>query len=183
MGLYVPEPFATALSCELFPAKDYDLGGALVSPPNGGVVNWPPPAYSPQTDLFYVHAQESYAMYYLATTDPRGAMGLGGKDEIGVGSLGGYLIALNYRTGKPAWKHRYPGVTNPGGLSGVTTTGGHLVLASDAHGNFVAYDATNGKELWHSRIGQTNAAETYMLDGHQYIIVAGGDTVYAYTLQ
>ncbi len=31
------------------PAKDYDLGGALVSPANGGIVNWPPPAFSPQT--------------------------------------------------------------------------------------------------------------------------------------
>ena len=61
------------------PAKDFDAGGALVSPANQGVTNWPPPAYSPDTGLMYVPTQDSYAMYYLTETDPRGAMGLGGK--------------------------------------------------------------------------------------------------------
>ena len=168
------------------PAKDYDLGGSLVSPANGGIVNWPPPAYSPQTGYFYAHASESYAMYYLATTDPRGAMGLGGKDELSVGSLGSYLIAMDYKTGKPAWKHRYPGIAGggPGGsLTGLLTTAGHLLFASDARGNLVAHDAATGKALWYSRVNPTNAPETYMLEGHQYVMVGGGDTVYAFRLQ
>jgi alcohol dehydrogenase (cytochrome c) len=166
------------------PAKDYDLGGSLVSPANGGIVNWPPPAYSPQTGLFYVHAQESYAMYYLATTDPRGAMGLGGKDELSVGSLGAYLLAMDYKTGKPAWKIRYPGVGGAqGGLPGLLTTAGHLLFATDARGNFVAHDAATGKALWHTHISPTSAAETFNVDGHQYVFVAAGDTVYAFGLQ
>ena len=65
------------------PAKDFDIGGALVSPANGGITNWPPPAYCPDTGLFYVPQNDSYAMYYLTETDPRGAMGLGGKEEAG----------------------------------------------------------------------------------------------------
>ena len=65
------------------PAKDYDIGGALVSPDNGGVTNWPPGAFSPDTGLFYVPTTENYAEYYLTETDPRGAMGLGGKSESG----------------------------------------------------------------------------------------------------
>ena len=165
------------------PAKDFDYGGSIVSPANGGVVNWPPPAYSPQTGLFYVNAQESYAMYYLATTDPRGAMGLGGKDEISLGSLGGYLVAIDYKTGKPAWRHRYPGVGGGGGLAGVMTTGGHLVFAPDAHGNLVAYDANKGTQLWHAHIGATNAPESYMTAGHQYVLQGAGDTLYAFRLQ
>jgi alcohol dehydrogenase (cytochrome c) len=165
------------------PAKDYDLGGALVSPANGGIVNWPPPAYSPQTGLFYAHAQESYAMYYLATTDPRGAMGLGGKDELGLGSLGSYLVAMDYHTGKPAWKIRYPGVTAGSGLNGLLTTAGHLLFANDARGNLVAHDAATGKPLWHTHINPSNAPETYMLDGQQYVIVGAGDTMYAFTMQ
>jgi alcohol dehydrogenase (cytochrome c) len=166
------------------PAKDYDLGGALVSPANGGVVNWPPPAYSPQTGLFYVNATESYAMYYLATTDPRGAMGLGGKDELGLGSLGSYLIAMDYKTGKPAWKHRYPGIGGGQGAGpGVLATAGHLVFAPDPHGNLVAYDASTGKQLWYSHVGATNAPESYGLGGHQYVVIGGGDTVYTYKLQ
>ena len=63
------------------PAKDQHIAGALVSSANGGATNWPPPAFSPDTGLFYVPTAETYAMYYLTETDPRGAMGLGGKDE------------------------------------------------------------------------------------------------------
>ena len=40
------------------------------------------------------------------------------------------------------------------------------------------------KTLWHSRIGQvSNAPETYMLDGHQYVLTATGDTLYSFYLQ
>ena len=163
-------------------AKDSTVAGSLVSPNNGGATNWPPPSYSPDTGLFYVPTQESYSMYYLTETDPRGAMGLGGKDEVGVGSLGGFLTAIDYRTGKVAWRHRYPGTG--GGLgNGMLTTAGKLLFSGDAGGNLVAYDPANGKILWHSHLGQvSNAPETYMLDGHQYILVAAGDTLYSFTL-
>ena len=70
------------------PAKDHHIAGALVSAANGGATNWPPPAYSPDTGLLYVPTAETYAMYYLTETDPRGAMGLGGKDEVSVGTMG-----------------------------------------------------------------------------------------------
>ena len=164
------------------PDKDFHIGGALVSPNNGGATNWPPPAFSPQTGLFYVPAHEAYAMYYLTETDPRGAMGLGGKEEVGVGSMGSYLTAIDYKTGKIAWRHRYPG-TGGGGAVGLLTTAGRLLFGGDAGGNIVAYDPANGKPLWHSHIGQvSNAPQTYMLDGHQYLLVATGDTLYAFTL-
>jgi alcohol dehydrogenase (cytochrome c) len=121
-------------------------------------------------------------MYYLTETDPRGAMGLGGKDEQGVGSLGAYLTAIDYRTGKIAWRHKYPGQSGGGG-NGVLSTAGKLVFAGDPGGNIVAHDAATGKPLWHSHIGAvSNAPETYMLDGHQYLLVAAGDTLYSFTL-
>jgi alcohol dehydrogenase (cytochrome c) len=162
------------------PAKDHHIGGSLVSPANSGITNWPPPAYSPDTGLFYVPQNENYAMYYLTETDPRGAMGLGGKEEQGVGSLGTYLTAIDYKTGKVAWRHRYP--TQGSGM-GLLTTAGGLLFGGDLGGSIVAYDAANGKALWHSRIGQvTNAPETYMLDGHQYMLVAAGDQLFAFTL-
>ena len=163
------------------PAKDFDIAGALVSPANGGVTNWPPPAYSPDTGLFYVPQSDSYAMYYLTETDPRGAMGLGGKEEVGVGSLGNFLTAIDYKTGKIAWRHKYPG--NGGNMNGILTTAGKLLFAGDTAGNLVAYDPANGKILWHSRLGTvSNAPETYMLDGHQYVLVAAGDTLYSFVL-
>lgn len=164
------------------PKKDFDIGGALVSPANGGITNWPPPAYSPDTGLFYVPQNDSYAMYYLTETDPRGAMGLGGKEEQSVGSTGGYMTAIDYKTGKVVWRHKFPG-TGGGGAPGLLTTAGKLLFGGDLGGNIVAYDPANAKPLWHSHIGQvSNAPETYMLDGHQYLLIAAGDSLFAFTL-
>jgi len=164
------------------PAKDSTVAGSLVSPNNGGATNWPPPSYSPDTGLFYVPAYDAYAMYYRTETDPRGAMGLGGKEEVGVGTLGAYLTAIDYKTGKVAWRHRYPGTGGNLG-NGILTTAGKLLFAGDLGGNLVAYDPANGKILWHSHVGQvSNAPETYMVDGHQYILIAAGDALYAFNL-
>ena len=70
-----------------------------------------------------------------------------------------------------------------GGGNGILTTAGKLLFAGDAGGNFVAYDPADAKILWHSHIGQvSNAPETYMLDGHQYLLVAAGDMLFAFTL-
>ena len=165
------------------PAKDFHIAGSLVSSANRGATNWPPPAFSPDTGLFYVPVDESYAMYYLAETDPRGAMGLGGKDELALGTINSYLAAIDYKTGQTVWRHKYPTIGGAGG-NGILTTAGKLLFAGDVAGNLVAYDPANGKPLWHVYLGTqvSNAPETYTLDGHQYVIVAAGDTLYAFTL-
>ena len=68
-------------------------------------------------------------------------------------------------------------------MSGIHTTGGRLLFAGDNAGNLIAFEPANGTILWHSRIGQvSNAPETYMLDGHQYILAAAGDSLFAFTL-
>jgi len=163
-------------------AKDSTVPGSLVSPNNGGATNWQPPSYSPDTGLMYVPTSDVYSMYYLTETDPRGAMGLGGKDEEVLASMGSYLRAIDYKTGKVVWAHRYPGFSGGVG-NGMLTTAGKLLFAGDAGGNLVAYDAANGKILWHSRLGQvSNAPETYMLDEHQYVLIAAGDSLFAFRL-
>jgi alcohol dehydrogenase (cytochrome c) len=164
------------------PEKDSTVPGSLVSPNNGGATNWPPATYSPDTGLFYVPTSDNYAMYYLTETDPRGAMGLGGKDEQPVAVVGSYLSAIDYRTGKVAWRHKYPG--GGGGGAGLLTTAGKLLFGGDISGNLIAYDPADGKILWHSHLGAvTNAPETYMLDGHQYLLVASGNALFAFYLQ
>lgn len=165
------------------PAKDFHAGGSLVSPANQGVTNWPPPAFNPDTGLLYVPSVDSYAMYYLTETDPRGAMGLGGKEEMGLGSVRSYISAIDYKTAKTVWTHDYPTLGGTLG-SGMLTSAGGLLIAGDVAGNIVAYDAANGKPLWHSYLGSTvsNAPETYSLDGHQYLLVAAGEAVYSFLL-
>ncbi|HEY0264667.1 MAG TPA: acido-empty-quinoprotein group A [Granulicella sp.] len=163
------------------PEKDYAIGGALV---NGSVTNFPPPAFSPDTGLMYVPTSDNYHMVYLTTTDKRGAMGLGGIQEVPVISFGSYVTAMDYKTGKIAWQHRYPTAsTQPGGgLNGMLVTAGKLLFTGDPSGNFIAFDPANGKPLWHSHVGVSNWPETYMLDGHQYVLVASNDSLYAFRL-
>jgi alcohol dehydrogenase (cytochrome c) len=166
------------------PAKDHHVGGALVSSNNGGATNWPPQAYSPDTGLVYVPLAENYAMYYLTELDPRGAMGLGGKDEVGVSGVGSYIAAIDYKSGKTVWRHQFVTATPSGrGSPGLLTTAGRLLFGGDVSGNFVAFDAAKGTPLWHARIGQvTNAPQTYLVDGRQHVLVAAGDTLYAFAL-
>jgi alcohol dehydrogenase (cytochrome c) len=163
------------------PSKDPTVPGSLVSPPAGGTINWEPPAYSPDTGLFYVAEGNGFAIFYLTDVDPRGSMGLGGKEEVGVGSGGTFLTAIDYKTGKVAWRHPYWG--GGGGGGGLLTTAGRLLFAGDGAGNLVAHDAATGKPLWNTRIGGvSNAPQTYMLDGRQYVIAATGDTLWAFVM-
>ena len=163
--------------------KSASIPGSLVSPVEGGVTNWPPAAFSPNTGLFYTHEKNGFNIVYLSDPDPRGSMGLGGKTVANVGSAPNYLTAIDYKTGKVSWRHPFPSITGTGGAGGVLATAGDVLFTGDAAGNFVALDATNGKPLWHSRIGTiANAPQTYMLDGRQYVLVAVGDTLYAFVM-
>ena len=116
---------------------------------------------SPDTGLFYVSENNTYSIFYLLDTDPRGSMGLGGKLESRVGSGGSFLTAIDYKTGKAAWRHTYEG--GAGGGGGVLATAGKLVFAGDGGGNIVAHDALTGKPLWHSRDrpGHQSAADLH----------------------
>ena len=57
-------------------------------------------------------------------------------------------------------------------------------LAFDCVVNFVAYDAKDGRILWHARIGNvSNAPQTYLIDGRQHVLVAAGDALFAFALR
>src|SRR5688572_20862011 len=127
------------------PGKEATVPGSLVSPVEGGVTNWPPAAYSPDTGLFYVHEHNGFNMVYLTDPDPRGSMGLGGKAVFQLGSAGDYLTAIEPTTGKVAWRHRLYG----GSGGGILTTAGGVIFSGDGSGNFAAFDQRDGKPLWH----------------------------------
>ncbi len=100
-----------------------------------------------------------------------------------MGSLGSYLTAIDYKTGKIAWRHKYPG-NGGGGMNGMLTTAGKLLFAGDLGGNIVAYDPANGKILWHShdwaRFRTRRRLTCWM--GINMLLVAAGDTLYSFML-
>jgi alcohol dehydrogenase (cytochrome c) len=148
------------------PNKDATIAGSLV---NSDVLNFPPPTFSPETGLFYVHEQNSLRISYLLEPDPRGSMGLGGSGGGGGASFGTFLDAIDYKTGKVVWRHE---LTN--GSVGLTSTAGGVLFMSNG-GGIEAIRLTDGNPLWHSDIGALSSPpETFMLDGKQQVLASGG---------
>lgn len=160
--------------------KEPKTDGALVIPSSDGATNWPPPSFNPETGLFYVSAAESYSVYYLTDTSER-PEGYGGRDA-GVWAQHS-IEAIDYQTGKIRWSHTYP-PEGSAALSGILNTAGKLLFTGDPSGNFIAFDPATGKILWHAplRGNVANGPMTYELDGKQYVVVGGGDTLNAFTL-
>ncbi len=160
------------------PAKEPQLDGALVSPNQAGAANWPPPSFSPATGLFYVNASRAFSMYYIFDTDEK-PEGWGGNDRGGWGES--MLQAIDYKTGKIRWSHKWEGAA---GRSGVLSTAGNLVFAGDPANNLVALNATTGEPLWHANLGNSlsNGPISYELDGTQYLVVGAGDTMYGFAM-
>jgi len=96
------------------------------------------------------------------------------------------LTAMDYKTGKIAWRHQYPEAGAWGGTNvghALLTTAGKLLFGGDPGGNVVAYDPANGAILWHAQLGGVSGpVQTYMLDGKQYILVSAVDSLYAFAL-
>jgi alcohol dehydrogenase (cytochrome c) len=159
------------------PAKMPQVAGALVSPDQSGATNWQSPTFSPDTGLFYVSASRAFSVYYIYDPSENPA-GWGGTDR------GGYaeamLQAIDYKTGKIRWSHRWPG---GGPKSSLLSTAGNLVFSGGA-GGIVALNATTGEAIWHARLGGpvTNGPITFEMDGQQYLLVAAGTSFFSFVL-
>jgi alcohol dehydrogenase (cytochrome c) len=156
------------------PNKDATIAGSLV---NGDVLNFPPPTFSPDTGLFYVHEQNSMRISYLMEPDPRGSMGLGGITNGGNLSWGTHIIAIDPRTGKIVWRKEL----NGGSVGLLSTAGGLLFLSNPP--NVEAWDAKTGKGLWYSQIGGlVSPPETFRLDGKQHFLFNTPNGVFMFVL-
>jgi alcohol dehydrogenase (cytochrome c) len=160
------------------PAKYPKPDGALVSPNSSGATNWPAPSFDPETGLFYVGVNTTWSEFYQTDTDDH-PEGYGGVDST-AGGAGGALLAIDYKTGKPVWKHDWPG---GGGPSHILTTAGKLLFTGNGN-NIIAFDPANGKILWHSSLfgGPSAGPITYMLDGKQHLLVIAGDSLYTFVV-
>jgi alcohol dehydrogenase (cytochrome c) len=158
--------------------KEPQVAGVLVSPPSGGSTNWPPPSYDPDTNLFYFSTTANYSTFYLTDTDPQ-PEGYGATEKP-AGGLNAALLAVDYKTGKIVWRHTWPS----GGSSGLLTTAGKLLFATDGGKHLIAFDPANGQILWHMDVDGNlgNGAQTYLLDGKQYLLLGAGEHLQALCL-
>ena len=164
------------------PRKEPQTDGALVSPNQGGGQNWPPPTMSPLTGLFYANATRGFSVYYLYESEnDEKPQGWGGNDRGGWSEA--MLQAIDARTGKVAWSHKWTGSSSV--RSGLLSTAGNVLFAGDGQANFVAFDAAKGLPLWHAALHTSisNGPITYELDGRQYVSVGAGDSLYTFALQ
>jgi PQQ-dependent dehydrogenase (methanol/ethanol family) len=171
---------------KLLPGNEPTVEGQLVCPAVAGAANWPSSAYNPATGLFYMFAEESCNVY--SKNDEwweAGKSFYGGGTRRAPGGTGGgkLLKAIDIQTGKAVWEIPDLG----GGIlgSGLMATRGGLIFYGDGYGALVAADARNGKVLWHFNTGANWKAGpmTYVVDRAQYIGVAAGSTIMAFSLR
>jgi alcohol dehydrogenase (cytochrome c) len=169
----------------LLPGYIPDEKGQLTCPDITGGTNFWPPAYDPNTKLFYVNAREVCATYYAWKPEfNQGDRFTGGaaqrardRDNPPYGAL----RAIDPATGERKWEYKY---INPS-TSGLLTTATNLIFSGDAEGNLLALDSRTGKLLWRYQMGATlhgTSPVTYMLDGKQQLLVPAGTTLTAWAL-
>ena len=158
------------------PAKEPSKDGALIAPDEGGATNYYPPSFDPKSGLLVVNARDAFGIYFFKPE--HGAYGWAGADYTLAGK--GYLRAIDYHTGQIIWEHRYPRGSSS---AGILTTATDLTITGDATGNLLIVRTSNGANLWHNNLGRMGGAPvTYERDGKQYLLVTGGNALYAYAL-
>jgi quinohemoprotein ethanol dehydrogenase len=168
-------------------ADQYDLTHqvAIVEPGGQGAHAWHPFSYSPQTGLVYFSIIETSQLM-------KGADTFNGKPMSSITGLAGPLPASTYddlhskapRTATsqliawdPIQEHevwRTPPHGNIGG--GTLSTAGDLVFQGTNKGQFIAYRANDGKQLWsfEAQTGVVAAPSAFELDGQEYLALEVG---------
>ena len=157
-------------------SADGKKGAVIFSAPSFlGGKNWMPMAYSKDTGLFYVPANEwGMDIWNEPITYKKGAAYLGAgftikplyEDYIGA------LRAIDPKTGEVIWEYK----NNAPLWGGVLTTGGNLVFTGTPEGYLKAFDAKTGEELWKFQTGSgiVGIPVTWEMDGEQYVAVPSG---------
>ena len=95
----------------------------------------------------------------------------------------GAILALDPKTGEQKWEFKMVDYTE----CGVLSTAGGVVFGGGKDGIFVALDAKTGSPLWHANVGygfqgMGSGPMTYAVNGKQYVITTGDNTMYAFAL-
>ena len=83
-------------------------------------------------------------------------------------------------TGQQVWYAEVPGTTSAGNL----LVAGDVVFQGIGNGDFYAFDARSGRQLFKTTVkaGIRASSLTYQVDSKQYVAVVGGNFVFAFGL-
>lgn len=147
-------------------------------PSVGGGKNWPPEAFSPETRLLYIPANNNLCSVmegWEVEYTPGG--GFAGADftvfQREEADHIGELQAWNVDTGERVWTQNFLGGT---GGSVLATGGGLVFLGSAGSTHFRAFDAWSGEPLWQmpSNSNRVGVPTSYAVNGVQYVAVQIG---------
>jgi alcohol dehydrogenase (cytochrome c) len=172
------------------PGMDVTPEPKLFHPHVHGAINWAPPAFSPNTGLYYVSHWENSGIIAIEGQFPQ-PVGIH-RRQTAMGQVNlepffnnddeayGVIRAYDPNTLDPVWEHRMTDIT----WAGVLSTAGDLVFGGGREGYFLALDARSGELLWRASLGgQINSAPmSYAADGRQYVAIAAGSALFAFAL-
>ena len=180
----VPPPFQ--LNCSSYTPPS--IGQDTIVAPGAPIpmVRVTPMSFSPKTGYIYAQGRahvgraRRFEDPWISDNRP------GGYDRLTLPASTGILAAVDGRTGLIAWKKEFPGGRL--GLSGPLTTAGDLMFWGSADGQVEAYDARSGQRVWayqtltsETRL-RPGPASTYSISGQQYVAIAMGAELWAFTL-
>jgi alcohol dehydrogenase (cytochrome c) len=158
--------------------------GTKVCPSQDGATNWYSASYLPATGLYYLQTLEKCDIYTQSPAEWQRNEGyLGGSQKpVPDDHPQKFLRAIDPQTGNIAWQLPEVGHANSWGGTLVTATG--VLFVAEDSGNFMAVDASTGTCLWTFDANQNWKASpmAYQFDNHEYIAIASGQTITAFTL-
>jgi alcohol dehydrogenase (cytochrome c) len=163
--------------------------GTLLWPAIMAATNWWPPSYDASRQLVYVPCSEAAGIYFQSEQIKYR------KGERFEGSAASYyshnfpatayVKAIDARSGEIRWQ----ALLASGSENFVWTVGGVLstqggVVFAGYRDYFRAFDADTGKDLWKVNLGARvrGSPISFQLDGRQYIAVAAGHSMFAFSL-
>ena len=168
----------------IIPEANPSREGTKACPAVEGATNWFSTAYHPALRLFFVQALEKCSVYVKEPGQwEAGKSYYDGATHDVPGEPGQKVLrALDLDTGRVVWESPQTGPANSWG--GVLATASGLLFAAEDGGDFVARDARTGARLWKFSTHQVWKASpmTYRFDGRQYVAVAAGGTILAFSL-
>jgi quinohemoprotein ethanol dehydrogenase len=183
---FVETTWATHIDLETgrpveIPGARYEDGSQRITPSAWGAHSWHAMSYNPETGLAYIptiHLSIEFSDEGIDLASWESVSFFGDTLAVApaiVEEPNGVLSTLQAWdpvAKRARWEIPLPGMWN----AGTMTTAGNLLFQGRVTGDFVAYDAGTGDELWSFDLGLGISAPpiTYAVDGKQYVALLVG---------